>query len=83
MIKNKYNKYLFLFHFFSARTKSQEFLNELNDAIKKIESYINCLQHETVDRTQLIDALEVAVSYYNKQNAEVKSAAQVYIFICM
>lgn len=43
----------------------------------KIESYIKCLKRETVDRAQLIDALEVATSYYDEQNGEVKTVAQV------
>jgi len=43
----------------------------------KIESYVKCLKRETVDRAQLIDALEVATSYYEEQNGEVKTVAQV------
>jgi len=43
----------------------------------KIESYIKCLKRETIDRAQLIDALEVATSYYDEQNGEVKTVAQV------
>lgn len=46
----------------------------------KIESYIKCLKRESVDRAQLIDALEVATSYYDEQNGEVKTVAQVYGF---
>lgn len=66
--------------FFLDRTRSHEFLNELNDGMTKIESYIKCLKRETVDRAQLIDALEVATSYYEEQNGEVKTVAQVCIF---
>lgn len=61
----------------SDRTRSHEFLNELNDGMVKIEGYIKCLKRETVDRAQLIDALEVATSYYDEQNEEVKTVAQV------
>lgn len=43
----------------------------------KIESYIKCLKRETVERALLIDALEVATSYYDEQNGEVKTVAQV------
>jgi hypothetical protein len=43
----------------------------------KIESYVKCLKRETVERAQLIDALEVATSYYDEQNGEVKTVAQV------
>jgi len=43
----------------------------------KIESYIKCLKRETIDRAQLIDSLEVATSYYDEQNGEVKTVAQV------
>ncbi|XP_050442721.1 uncharacterized protein LOC126846907 isoform X2 [Adelges cooleyi] len=60
------------------RNRSHEFLNELNDGIVKIESYIKCLKKETIDRAQLIDALEVATSYYDEQNEEVKTVAQAY-----
>uniref|UniRef100_A0A2H8TWT7 Regulation of nuclear pre-mRNA domain-containing protein 2 n=2 Tax=Melanaphis sacchari TaxID=742174 RepID=A0A2H8TWT7_9HEMI len=60
------------------RTRSHEFLNELNDGMSKIESYIKCLKRETIDRAQLIDALEVATSYYDEQNGEVKTVAQAY-----
>ncbi|XP_026821927.1 regulation of nuclear pre-mRNA domain-containing protein 2 isoform X3 [Rhopalosiphum maidis] len=60
------------------RTRSHEFLNELNDGMLKIESYIKCLKRETIDRAQLIDALEVATSYYEEQNGEVKTVAQAY-----
>jgi len=59
-------------------------LNELNDGTSKIESYIKCLKRETIDRAQLIDALEVATSYYEEQNGEVTTVAQVktiYLFI--
>lgn len=52
----------------------------MNDGMTKIESYIKCLKRETVDRAQLIDALEVATSYYDEQNGEVKTVAQVLIF---
>lgn len=60
------------------RTRSHEFLNELSDGMTKIESYIKCLKRETIDRAQLIDALEVATSYYDEQNGEVKTVAQAY-----
>lgn len=60
------------------RTRSHEFLNELNDGMSKIESYIKCLKRETIDRAQLIDALEVATSYYEEQNGEVTTVAQAY-----
>ncbi|XP_050520069.1 uncharacterized protein LOC126893693 isoform X2 [Daktulosphaira vitifoliae] len=60
------------------RNRSHEFLNELNDGMTKIESYIKCLKKETIDRAQLIDALEVATSYYDEQNGEVKTVAQAY-----
>lgn len=49
----------------------------MNDGITKIESYIKCLKRETVERAQLIDSLEVATSYYDEQNGEVKTVAQV------
>lgn len=62
---------------FLDRTRSHEFLNELNDGMAKIESYIKCLKRETVDRAQLIDALEVATSYYEEQSGEVKTVAEV------
>ncbi|XP_025412490.1 uncharacterized protein LOC112684960 isoform X2 [Sipha flava] len=60
------------------RTRSHEFLNELNEGMVKIESYVKCLKRETVERAQLIDALEVATSYYDEQNGEVKTVAQAY-----
>lgn len=71
------NKFVLLL-IFSDRTRSHEFLNELNDGMTKIESYIKCLRRETIDRAQLIDALEVATSYYDEQNGEVKTVSQVY-----
>jgi len=53
--------------------------------MSKIESYIKCLKRETVDRAQLIDALEVATSYYDEQIGEVKTVAhvcrEIYVYI--
>lgn len=69
--------YILFFFIFLDRTRSHEFLNELSDGMIKIESYIKCLKRETIDRAQLIDALEVATSYYEEQNGEVKTVAQV------
>jgi len=51
--------------------------------MSKIESYIKCLKRETIDRAQLIDALEVATSYYEEQNGEVTTVAQVKKYICL
>jgi len=45
--------------------------------MSKIESFIECLKLENIHRAQLIDALEVAKSYYAEQNSEVKVVAQV------
>lgn len=52
--------------------------------MSNIESYIKCLKREIIDRAQLIDAIEVAKSYYKKKNTEMKIVAQVkpiYLFI--
>ncbi|XP_029348655.1 regulation of nuclear pre-mRNA domain-containing protein 2-like isoform X2 [Acyrthosiphon pisum] len=62
-----------------VRTPSHEFLNELNDDVSKIQSSIKCIQQETINRAQLINALEVATSYYAAQNEEVKIVAQAYL----
>lgn len=70
--------------FFLDLTPSHKFLNELNDIMSKIECYIKCLKQETLCRAQLLNALEVAKSYYAEQNDEVKIVATVktiYLFL--
>jgi len=70
--------------FFSDRTSSQEFFNELNNGVSTIQSFIKCIKLEIIDCSQLIDALELATSYYAEHINEVKNVARVntiYLFM--
>ncbi|XP_023227131.1 regulation of nuclear pre-mRNA domain-containing protein 2-like isoform X1 [Centruroides sculpturatus] len=60
------------------RTHGQQIVHEFDEAVRCLQEYIQIVEKELYERTQLIELLEKGETFYNAQNGEVKVVANAY-----
>lgn len=60
------------------RTHGQQIVHEFDEAVRCLQEYIQIVEKELIERSQLIELLEKGETFYSAQNGEVKVVANAY-----